>query len=70
MYIIPVRPDVYPMILSNNPLQFSLARNRASLTARCRWGIKHALFHVAKEAASASSTADLHTTTTLSLIHI
>ncbi|KAI9890093.1 MAG: hypothetical protein M1814_004492 [Vezdaea aestivalis] len=28
-------------------LQFSKARNTASLTARCRWGMRHALFDVA-----------------------
>jgi hypothetical protein len=27
-----------------------LARNRVSLGIRCRWGIRNALFHVAKEA--------------------
>lgn len=28
---------------------FSLARNTHSLSIRCKWGIEHALFHVAKD---------------------
>lgn len=28
---------------------FSLARNTHSLSIRCKWGIQHALFHVAKD---------------------
>ena len=31
---------------------FSLARNTHSLSIRCRWGMKHALFHVAKDPTS------------------
>lgn len=32
----------------------SLTRNRVSLTLRCRWGIKHGLFHVARDTANPS----------------
>lgn len=32
---------------------FSFARNGHSLMLRCRWGIKHAIFHVAKDPSSA-----------------
>ncbi|CAN9217806.1 unnamed protein product [Alternaria alternata] len=32
----------------------SLARNRVSLTLRCRWGIEHGLFHVARDTANSS----------------
>lgn len=31
-----------------------LVRNRVSLTLRCRWGIKHGLFHVARDSADPS----------------
>ena len=34
--------------------QVSLSRNRVSLTLRCRWGIEHGLFYVARDASDAS----------------
>jgi GNAT superfamily N-acetyltransferase len=34
--------------------QFSLARNRVSLGIRCRWGMQHALFYVAKDSAGSN----------------
>ncbi|KIV99446.1 uncharacterized protein PV09_08875 [Verruconis gallopava] len=34
--------------------KFSPARNRVSLTLRCRWGIKHGLFHVCKDPSSST----------------
>lgn len=33
-------------------LQFSLARNSVSLGIRCQWGIRNALFYVAKDAST------------------
>ncbi|TKA76990.1 hypothetical protein B0A49_01976 [Cryomyces minteri] len=33
---------------------FSTIRNRVSLGIRCRWGLQHALFYVAKDAASST----------------
>jgi hypothetical protein len=36
--------------MKTNLRQVDLARNRVSLGIRCRWGIRNALFHVAKEA--------------------
>ncbi|KAK3701197.1 hypothetical protein LTR37_015576 [Vermiconidia calcicola] len=33
---------------------FSAERNSISLTLRCRWGMKHALFHVAKDSTESS----------------
>ncbi|KAF2276310.1 acetyltransferas-like protein [Westerdykella ornata] len=32
----------------------SLTRNRVSLTLRCRWGIRHGLFHVARDTSNPS----------------
>ncbi|KAI4720257.1 hypothetical protein E4T48_03461 [Aureobasidium sp. EXF-10727] len=34
------------------PENFSPVRNRVSLTIRCRWGLEHALFYVAKDPSS------------------
>jgi hypothetical protein len=39
----------YAKAHTNSP-QIDLNRNRVSLGIRCRWGIRNALFHVAKEA--------------------
>lgn len=36
------------------PETFSRDRNTASLSTRCRWGMKHALFHVAKDSSNSS----------------
>lgn len=38
-----------------SPRDFNFARNAYSLTLRCRWGMKHALFHVAKDTAEEGS---------------
>lgn len=32
-----------------HPSQFSPTRNRVSLTIRCRWGIEHGLFYIARD---------------------
>ncbi|KAF2251871.1 acetyltransferas-like protein [Trematosphaeria pertusa] len=34
--------------------KISLTRNRVSLTLRCRWGIQHGLFHVARDTSNPS----------------
>lgn len=34
--------------------QFSIRRNKVSLGIRCRWGMKHALFYVAKDPSSST----------------
>ncbi len=39
-----------PLDAKTNLLQGNLIRNRVSLGIRCRWGIRNALFYVAKEA--------------------
>lgn len=39
-----------------NQRDFKPARNAYSLTLRCRWGMKHALFHVAKDTSDPSGT--------------
>ncbi|THY41767.1 hypothetical protein D6C99_07704 [Aureobasidium pullulans] len=36
------------------PKDFSPARNRVSLGIRCRWGLEHALFYVAKDPSSST----------------
>lgn len=41
--------DPYNRWVFNDRERFSLARNRISLSLRCRWGIQHALFQVAHD---------------------
>ncbi|KAI9788655.1 MAG: hypothetical protein M1835_002160 [Candelina submexicana] len=41
--------DPYNRWIFNDRTKFSLARNRVSLSIRCRWGIRNALFYVAKD---------------------
>lgn len=45
--------DPYNRWVFSDRARFSLARNSVSLGIRCRWGIRHALFHVAKDSADA-----------------
>lgn len=44
--------DPYNHWVFSDRANFSLQRNSVSLGIRCRWGIAHALFHVAKDPAS------------------
>ncbi|GAB7339198.1 hypothetical protein MBLNU457_5858t1 [Dothideomycetes sp. NU457] len=44
--------DPYNHWVFSDRENFSKLRNSVSLTLRCRWGIKHAIFHVAKDATS------------------
>ena len=48
------REDPYNNWVFSPPSDFNAARNAYSLTLRCRWGMKHALFHVAKDPASST----------------
>ena len=48
----PFHPLKY--LSSNSPTQISLVRNRVSLTLRCRWGIDHGRFYVARSASNPS----------------
>ncbi|KAI9694191.1 MAG: hypothetical protein M1822_003462 [Bathelium mastoideum] len=41
--------DPYSRWVFNDRERFSLSRNRISLSLRCQWGIRHALFQVAHE---------------------
>jgi GNAT superfamily N-acetyltransferase len=41
--------DPYNNWVFNDRKNFSLQRNSASLSIRCRWGMRYALFHVAKD---------------------
>ncbi|EDU48381.1 Acetyltransferase domain containing protein [Pyrenophora tritici-repentis] len=41
--------DPYKHWAFPDPSKFSPVRNRLSLSMRCRWGIKHGLFHVARD---------------------
>ncbi|KAI9744783.1 MAG: hypothetical protein M1818_001708 [Claussenomyces sp. TS43310] len=44
--------DPYNLWVYNDRSKIDLNRNRVSLGIRCRWGIRNALFHVAKEEGS------------------
>ncbi|KAI9718376.1 MAG: hypothetical protein M1812_004097 [Candelaria pacifica] len=44
--------DPYKRWIFNDRSKFSLKRNRISLAIRCRWGIRNALFYVAKDPSS------------------
>jgi len=44
--------DPYNLWVYNDRTKIDLNRNRVSLGIRCRWGIRNALFHVAKEQGS------------------
>ncbi|KAF2453682.1 acetyltransferase [Lineolata rhizophorae] len=46
--------DPYNKWIYDDRSKFSPARNRVSLGLRCRWGIQHGLFYVAKDPASAT----------------
>ncbi|EME47509.1 hypothetical protein DOTSEDRAFT_41907 [Dothistroma septosporum NZE10] len=46
--------DPYNKWIFNDQHKFSLQRNSVSLGIRCRWGMKYALFHVAKDTNDAS----------------
>jgi len=46
--------DPYNHWVFNDRKTFSLKRNSASLGIRCRWGMAHALFHVAKNSDDSS----------------
>jgi len=41
--------DPYNLWVYNDRSKLNLVRNRVSLGIRCRWGIRNALFYVAKE---------------------
>ncbi|ORY17133.1 acetyltransferas-like protein [Clohesyomyces aquaticus] len=46
--------DPYNRWVYPDRIKVSLVRNRVSLTLRCHWGIKHGLFHVARDTAGPS----------------
>ncbi|SMR47253.1 unnamed protein product [Zymoseptoria tritici ST99CH_3D1] len=46
--------DPYNNWIFNDRDKFSLERNSTSLAIRCRWGMRYALFHVAKDTADPS----------------
>lgn len=46
--------DPYNRWIFDNRDRFSLQRNSVSLGIRCRWGMRHALFHVAKDTSDPS----------------
>ncbi|CAK4030163.1 acyl- N-acyltransferase [Lecanosticta acicola] len=48
--------DPYNHWVFNDRDNFSLKRNSVSLSIRCRWGMSHALFHVAKDTDDSSGT--------------
>ncbi|KAB8360948.1 hypothetical protein FH972_024680 [Carpinus fangiana] len=48
--------DPYSRWIFDTPSTFNPSRNRASLRTRCRWGMRYAIFHVAKD--TSTSTPD------------
>ncbi|KAI9837311.1 MAG: hypothetical protein M1819_000385 [Sarea resinae] len=53
--------DPYNRWIFNDRSKYNLTRNRASLGIRCRWGIRNALFYVAKDPASSTPSKVLGT---------
>ena len=57
MIVVTKKYSILPILLIRPNItrhKFSLERNRVSLGIRCRWGLEHALFYVAKDPSSST----------------